>query len=90
MYAIRSYYVTVAIILYHYLPETKPTISHTETKRDEPLFKTVVGYNVVILDLAFMSFILAGMIALIVYQQQYSSMAVYLRDVHGISSKSYA
>jgi len=81
--------VTVAIILYHYLPETKPTISHTETKRDEPLFKTVMGYNVVILDLAFMSFILAGMIALIVYQQQYSSMAVYLRDVHGISSKSY-
>jgi len=81
--------VTVAIILYHYLPETKPTVSHTETKRDEPLFKTVVGYNVVIRDLAFMGFILAGMIALIVYQQQYSSMAVYLRDVHDISSKSY-
>ena len=81
--------VTVAIILYHYLPETKPTVSHAETRTDEPLLKTIMGYNIVIRDLAYMSFILAGMIALIVYQQQYSSMAVYLRDVHDISSKSY-
>ena len=81
--------VTVAIILYRYLPETKPTVSHTEENKNDSLFKAVIGYNVVIRDLAFMSFIFAGMIALIVYQQQYSSMAVYLRDVHNISSKSY-
>jgi MFS family permease len=36
-----------------------------------------------------MGFTLAGMIVLIVYQQQYGAFPVYLRDVHNISSKSY-
>jgi MFS family permease len=36
-----------------------------------------------------MGFILAGIVALIVYQQQYSSFPVYLRDVHHINSRSY-
>lgn len=79
---------TVAIILYRFLPETKPT-SQVETKRSESLFSTVAGYRVVLRDLAYMGFTLAGMIVLIVYQQQYSALAVYLRDVHNISSKSY-
>lgn len=80
--------VTVALILYRFLPETKPA-SLPEAKKDESLLKTVAGYRIVMRDLAFMSFILAGMVALIVYQQQYSSLSVYLRDVHHISSKSY-
>jgi MFS family permease len=36
-----------------------------------------------------MGFTLAGMIVLIVYQQQYGALAVYLRDVHHIGPKSY-
>jgi predicted MFS family arabinose efflux permease len=32
---------------------------------------------------------LAGMISLVVYQQQYGSLSVYLRDVHNISSQNY-
>jgi MFS family permease len=36
-----------------------------------------------------MGFTLAGMILLIVYQQQYGALAVYLRDVHNIDSKGY-
>jgi len=80
--------VTVALILYRLLPETKP-ISHAEAQKNESFLQTVAGYRIVMRDLAFMSFILAGIVALIVYQQQYSSFPVYLRDVHHIDSKSY-
>lgn len=79
---------TVAIILYRFLPETKPT-SDVEAKRSESLLTTFKGYRSVLGDFAYMSFTLAGMILLIVYQQQYGALAVYLRDVHNIGSKSY-
>jgi MFS family permease len=49
----------------------------------------VAGYRVVLRDLAYMIFTLAGMISLLVYQQQYGSLSVYLRDVHNISSQNY-
>ena len=79
---------TVAVILYRFLPETKPPL-HTEMKKGEPFLKTIAGYRLVLRDLAYMGFTVAGMIVLVVYQQQYGSLAVYLRDVHHISSKSY-
>jgi len=78
----------VAVILYRYLPETKPA-SHIEAKKDESFLKTVAGYRIVLRDLAFIGFILTGMVVLIVYQQQYSSLPVYLRDVHNINTRSY-
>jgi len=78
----------VAFILYRYLPETKPA-SHVEAKEAESLFATVKGYRIVLRDLAYMGFTLAGMIVLIVYQQQYGALGVYLRDVHNIGSRSY-
>ena len=81
---------TVAIILCRFLPETKPTSSiEPETNKSESFLTTVVGYRVVLRDLAYVGFTLAGMIVLIVYQQQYGALAVYLRDVHNISSRSY-
>jgi len=78
----------VAIILFRLLPETKPVAQDVE-KKNESLLTTVAGYRIVLRDLAYMGFTLAGMVALIVYQQQYSSLPVYLRDVHDISSKTY-
>jgi MFS family permease len=36
-----------------------------------------------------MAFTIAGMLVLIVYQQQYSSFPVYLQNVHTIDSRSY-
>jgi MFS family permease len=77
----------VAAILFRLLPETKPQ-SHEERKQ-ESLWETLKGYRLVSRDLAFMGYVLAGMLALIVYIQQYGSLAVYLRDVHGIDSKGY-
>jgi len=78
----------VAIILFRLLPETKPATQDVE-KKHESFITTVAGYRIVLRDLAYLGFTLAGMIALIVYQQQYSSLPVYLRDVHAISSKIY-
>lgn len=78
----------VAVILYRFLPETKPA-PRVETRKEESLLKTVAGYRIVLRDLAYIAFTLAGMLTLIVYQQQYSSLPVYMRDVHGISSRTY-
>jgi MFS family permease len=79
----------VAVILYRFLPETKPTTPHVEAKKSESFLTTLTGYRIVLRDLAYMGFTLAGMIVLIVYQQQYGALAVYLRDIHNISSRSY-
>lgn len=78
----------VALILYIYLPETQPR-QHSQEKKPEPFLQTVAGYRVVLRDLPYMVFTLAGIISLIVYQQEYSSLSVYLRDVHHISSQDY-
>lgn len=78
----------VAIILFFHLPETKPVSSGGEHKR-ETVLQTVNGYRSVLRDFAYMSFTLAGMIVLIVYQQQYSSLPVYLREVHNIDTQLY-
>jgi MFS family permease len=79
---------SVAVILYWFLPETKPSSLHVELK-NENFLETVSGYRIVLRDLAYMGFTLAGMIVLVVYQQQYSSLPVYLREVHNISSQVY-
>jgi MFS family permease len=80
----------VAAILYRFLPETKPALHvDLERKGSQSLWTTVAGYRIVLRDLAYVGFTFAGMIVLLVYQQQYGALAVYLRDVHNISSKSY-
>lgn len=77
-----------AILLYRYLPETKPA-AQAEVKEQETLLSTMAGYRTVLRDLAFLSFLVTGMIVLLVYQQEYSSLPVYLRDVHHIDTQSY-
>ncbi len=77
----------VAAILFRLLPETKPKAQ--EERHPESFWETIKGYRIVVRDLAFMGFVLSGMLALIVYIQQYGSLAVYLRDVHGIDSRGY-
>lgn len=79
---------TVAIILYRLLPETRPAPG-AKAVQEESLLKTVAGYRFVLRDAAYMAFTLAGMLGLIVYQQEYSSLPVYLRDVQDISPRTY-
>src|SRR5687767_3714172 len=78
--------VSAAIILYRFLPETKPAFPiDTKAKPNETFLTTVAGYRIVLRDRAYVIFTIAGMLSLVVYQQQYSSLSVYLRDVHEIS-----
>jgi predicted MFS family arabinose efflux permease len=79
----------VAALIFRLLPETMPIVKGEKRKEEESLWQTILGYRVVLKDLAFVAFTLAGMLALIVYQQQYSTLAVYMRDVHGIDSQGY-
>ncbi|MEO8357175.1 MAG: MFS transporter [Chloroflexota bacterium] len=77
----------VAAIIFRAIPETKPEAhAHAES---ETFWQTVVGYRVVLKDFTFMAFMVAGMLMLIVYQQMYGSLSVYLRDNHNINPSGY-
>ena len=78
----------VAALIYRLLPETKPT-SHAEAQEERSLWQTVIGYRIVLRDLVFVGFVLACILAMLIYQQQYSTLSVYMRDVHNIDSKGY-
>ena len=80
--------IIAAIVLYRFLPETKP-VSQIEMKESESFVRTVAGYRIVLRDLAFIIFLLVVIVVLLVYQQEFSSLPVYLRDVHNISSRTY-
>jgi len=69
--------IMLMIVLYIYLPETQPQ-RHDEEKEREPFLKTLAGYKFVLRDLAYILFTLAGMVSLLVYQQQYGSPTVHV------------
>ena len=77
----------VAVIFYKLIPETKPETS--PEKKQESIWQTVGGYRHVLRDLAFMAFLVASMLMLIVYQQLYNTLPVYLRDNHGFTTQAY-
>ena len=77
----------VAVLFFLFIPETKPE-GHAE-ERQESILTTFKGYKIVARDLAFMAFLVAGMLMGVVYQQMYNSLSVYLRDVHGIDPQGY-
>ena len=77
----------VAVIIFRTIPETKPE-PHAHEK-SESFLQTVGGYRFVLRDTAFVSFIIANIIMLGVYQQMYGSLSVYLRDNHGINPQGY-
>ena len=77
----------VAAVIFRAIPETKPA-PHAQ-EQHESLWQTLIGYRIVLKDLAFMAFMVAGMLMLIVYQQMYGSLSVYLRDNHNISPSGY-
>ena len=80
----------VAVLIFRYLPETKPQAKvETHMEKPETIWQTVLGYRVALRDFAFMAFIVASIMMLIVYQQAYGSLSVYLRDVHDIHPQGY-
>ena len=77
-----------ALIVYLVVEESKPEEKVEEA--DKKGFKeTFIGYGTVLKDRKFMLFVIISTIATIVYSQMYSTLSVYLRDVHGIPESGY-
>ena len=77
----------VAVLFYRFMPETKPEAAPEQAQQS--ILETFKGYGIVTRDLAFMAFLVAGMLMGVVYQQMYNSLSVYLRDNHGIDPQGY-
>ena len=76
-----------AAIVYRLVPETKPEA--TAEQRQETFLKTLGGYRLVLADKMYVAFLATSMLMLVVYQQMYNTLSVYLRDVHGVSPQGY-
>jgi MFS family permease len=79
--------IITAAIVYRLIPETKPELA--EGKEPESLMETMAGYVRVSRDRLYMAFILISMLVSIVYLQLYSTLSVYLRDVHDVQVESF-
>ncbi|MCL4528682.1 MAG: MFS transporter [Chloroflexi bacterium] len=77
----------VAAIFFRFVPETKPE-EHAETK-EQSILQTMAGYKVALRDYAFMAFLVASILMMVVYQQAYNTLSVYLRNYHGIDPQGY-
>ena len=76
-----------ALIVYLVIEESKPEAKE-ETEKSG--FKeTFIGYGLVLKDRKFMLFVGISTIATIVYTQMYSTLSVFLRDVHGVPESGY-
>jgi MFS family permease len=76
-----------ALIVYLVIEESKP---EAKEKTEKTGFKeTFIGYGLVLKDRKFMLFVGISTIATIVYSQMYSTLSVFLRDVHGVPESGY-
>jgi MFS family permease len=79
--------IITAILVFRLLPETKP--QPKEKTENESLTRTLRGYTQVFSDRPFLAFIFASILMILVYQQMYSSLSVFLRDVHQVDPQFY-
>jgi len=76
-----------AAIVFRRLPETRPEARQTAQR--ESMASTFGGYFKVLSDGVFVSFILMAALMNLVYLQMYSTLSVYLRDVHAVPAQGY-
>jgi MFS family permease len=74
-------------IFYRFVPETKPETA--KEKHQETILETLVGYRFVVADRVYMTFLITSMFMMLAYLQLYSTLSVYLRDVHGVPAQGY-
>ncbi len=95
--ALRSFYLlfvldalcslTTAAIVLRLVPETRPEARQSAER--ESVAATFAGYRRVLADGTFAAFLAVSAIMNLVYLQLYSTLSVYLRDVHGFSAREY-
>jgi MFS family permease len=78
---------TTAVLVFKIIPETMPV--KLEKSQHEPFLQTIRGYKVVFQNYLFIAFLGVSMLMLLVYQQMYNTLSVYLRDVHQIPTTQY-
>jgi len=76
-----------ALIVYLVVEESKPEVK--EEAETIGFKETFIGYRQVLNDKKFMIFVLVSTVATIVYSQMYSTLSVFLRDVHGVPESGY-
>jgi len=79
--------IITALLVFRLLPETKP--QPKDKTEHESLWQTISGYRVALADRPYLAFIFASILMILVYQQMYSSLSVYLRDVHQVDPQYY-
>ncbi|MFP3855185.1 MAG: MFS transporter, partial [Anaerolineales bacterium] len=77
-----------AVIVYKMIPETMPEPEEEEAA-GQPLLQTFRGYARVIADRPYLAFLIISMLMNLVYIQLYSTLSVFLRDVHGVPARGY-
>ncbi len=75
-----------ALVILRFIAETKPQKTDTE---NTGFLETMAGYLKVMRNTLFIAFLGVSILMMLVYQQLYSTLSVYLRDVHQFSESSY-
>jgi MFS family permease len=75
-------------IVYFVLKETHHP--KTEGEAQESMAETFKGYGVALRDTAFIWFLGASALMVLVYMQMNTTLAVYLRDVHGVNEVGFS
>jgi MFS family permease len=79
--------IITATLVFRLLPETKP--QPKDKTEGESIMQTMRGYGQALIDRPFLAFIFASILMILVYQQMYSSLSVFLRDVHQVDPQFY-
>jgi len=77
----------IAVIFYKLVSETKPAALAENSHKT--IWRTAAGYRIALRDLAFMAFLFASLLMLLVYTQMQNFLPVYLRNMHGFSTEAY-
>ncbi|RMF42294.1 MAG: MFS transporter [Anaerolineae bacterium] len=79
-----------AVLFYRLVRETRPAGIHPQHgEQPSGLKDSFRGYRDVVRDGAFMTFMVVSMLSVLVYIQMYSTLSVYLRDVHGVAEQGF-
>ena len=79
--------VITSIIVYFVIPETKPEKAVGE--EEETVLQTMGGYKDVFGDWVFMAYLTVSALMVLVYMQMNSTLSVFLRDSHGLSTERF-
>jgi MFS family permease len=79
--------VTAGIVLFTLKETWKP---QEKGQEGESLVKTFSGYGVALRDKAFIWYLLASALMVIVYMNMNTTLAVYLRDMHGVNERGFS